>query len=87
MNNISIIRDSGFVDSLRDYSILVNGQEKLRIPQGEEGRFHLDPGEYFIQAKIDWCKTAKPKFEVKENETKSFLVERNLRGLKNFIAL
>jgi hypothetical protein len=87
MNNIRIIRDCGFADSLRDYIILIDGQEELRIAQGGEREFHLDPGVYFIQAKIDWCKTTKLDFEVKQNENKCFLVESNLRGTKNLLAL
>jgi len=46
-----------WVDRLRAYRILVDGQERGKIRRGESVVLEVDPGPHDVQVRIDWCRS------------------------------
>lgn len=87
MATIRIQRDKGWVDMIRRYKIFLNGEEKGSLKQGEDTELSVVPGNYEIFGKIDWCKTKRIQFAIKNNEEKrKFAIYSNLKGIKVFLA-
>jgi hypothetical protein len=47
-------RGKGYVDKVRAYKVLIDGQEVGRIKQDEEQSFPVTPGRHQLQLKLDW---------------------------------
>jgi hypothetical protein len=46
-----------WVDSLRAYEVIVNGEKRDEIREGEKKTIEVDPGRVEIFLKINWCKS------------------------------
>lgn len=55
MSTLKIERPSQFNNSMRDYTILVDGTPAGSIKDGETREISLSPGSHTVAAKIDWC--------------------------------
>ena len=86
MPTLKLVRDSGWADKLRAYKILLNGTEVCKINDGEELSFPIEPGQYAIKAKIDWCGSREVRFDVADQDV-VFDVESSMRGPALFGAL
>jgi len=47
-----------WVDRLRAYTLLVDGEARGRIGQGETLEIELAPGDHIVQMQIDWATSA-----------------------------
>jgi hypothetical protein len=47
-----------WVDRLRAYTLLVDGEARGRIGQGETLEIELVPGDHIVQMQIDWATSA-----------------------------
>ena|SRR5690554_1501883 len=72
MTKLRIERSSEWNNRARDFGLYVNGDKIGTISNGETKEFELKSGEYQLMAKIDWCQSQTLKFELLENETKTF---------------
>ena len=84
---ITINRDSGWADRIRDYNVCLNDIEIGRISNGETKTFEIEPGDHELRLKIDWCGSNTVQFSTAENQSLSFDCGSNLRGLNLFISI
>jgi hypothetical protein len=55
---IHIERDrGGYVDLLRAYEVVVNGEVRAKLRPGDKAAIEIDPGVAEIFMKIDWCRS------------------------------
>ena len=87
MTSVTIARDAGYADSVRQYSILLDGQVLGEIGEAEVKTFVIEPGEHRLVAKIDGCGSRTIKFTASPNDDLTFIVESNVRGAKAALAL
>ena len=80
---IILTRDSGCVDLLRSYTVLLDGKAVGSVRNG--GRIELDavPGHHTLRMKIDWCGSESVEFEYL-GEPLHFECGSNLRGWRVF---
>lgn len=76
---IKIKRDSGFVDKIRAYKIVLDGDVVGKIMEGEHIEIDVAPGNHQVYLKIDWCKSNTVEFEVSETML-DFECGSSLRG-------
>ncbi|MFA9559479.1 hypothetical protein ACERII_19395 [Evansella sp. AB-rgal1] len=69
---IEIKREAGWVDKLREYKVMLNENEIGTIGSNDCFEYSLDPGLHKLYLKIDWCRSEKLEFELKDNETLRF---------------
>lgn len=68
MPSVKFTRSNEFVNKLRNYCIYLNGKEMLRLANQETKEVTLEPGDYRIKAKIDWCSSKELQIRVSEHE-------------------
>lgn len=78
MATIRIKRTNEYSNLLRDYKILIDGQQVGTIANGETKDFSTTVGQHTVTAKIDWCSSPDVSVDVKENQT----IALNVCGLK-----
>ncbi|MES2780028.1 MAG: hypothetical protein V4651_09060 [Bacteroidota bacterium] len=54
MATLTINRAHQFINRLRNYRVLVNGQEMIQLGYNEQKTLTLSAGTYIIRAKVDW---------------------------------
>ena len=61
MSTLQISRYKGYVDRLRDYTVICDGEPLGKIANGESKTFEVEPStngqEKEIYLKIDWCRS------------------------------
>ncbi|WP_223070432.1 hypothetical protein [Paenibacillus caui] len=85
MNSQSLLelkRLSQFVNKLRDFKIIINDSEVGIIKDGDIKEISLEPSEYEIYLKIDWCRSNKYRFTISENEKIKLECGSLLTGLR-----
>ncbi|MDQ0230184.1 hypothetical protein [Metabacillus malikii] len=83
---INIQREASWSDKFRSYKVIVNEEEVGTIRQKETFQYPLKPGIHTLYLKIDWCRSEKFEFEIKEDETLNFQCG-GLNGYQAFINL
>lgn len=84
---ITISRDSGYADRLRDYRVLVDRIEEAGIGNGETKTLEVSPGEHELLLKIDWCRSNAVRFEISEDQTVKFSCGSSLRRSRPGLAI
>lgn len=79
--SLVIVRAGGFVDAIRRYAVLVDGQQAALIANGETKTIPLEPGMHTVKLKIDWCGSNEVTFQLAAGETASFQCGPNLEGV------
>lgn len=79
MGKLTISRDSGWADCFRSYRILIDGKEVALIRDGETFTREMEPGEYEVEARIDWCSSRRLRVTVPAEECK-LILRSALRG-------
>ena len=87
MTNLIVVRDSGYADRLRAYTIVLDGVVIGTIRNGETKTFPIVPGPHSISLKIDWCGSKPVRFAAADGDSVAFDAKSNLRGLKIMSAL
>ena len=67
-----------WLDVLRGYRVVVDGQDLGRVDNGEEKSFLVAAGSHRVQVRIDW--TGSPTLEVHVDPGAAVVVEVRLRG-------
>ena len=65
-------RTKAYVDKVRAYRILLDGQEIGRIKEGTEEKLMIPSGSHELQLKIDWSMSPPAHFDAAEGETVTF---------------
>ena len=81
---IRIKRDTGYVDRLRAYKVVLDGNVIGEIRNGQQVEFDVAPGKH--QLKIDWCHSNIVNFEMNQDSVQ-FECGSNLRGFKVLLAI
>ncbi len=56
MSSITVCRNkSRWQDRARDYHVLVDGEMRASVANGESCTLPVTPGNHTVQMKIDWC--------------------------------
>ncbi len=85
---INLSRDSGWLDYMVKYCVIINGDIIAKICNGEQKTFSVEPGIIEIQLCYYrfWCSN-KIQYSIHENERLNLKCKCNLRGWKIFVAL
>jgi hypothetical protein len=84
---ISISRDRGYADRLRDYRVLLDGTEIGRLGNGAAKTFEIPAGQHQLMIKVDWGRSNIVAFDAGESQSARFLCGSNLRGWRIVLAL
>jgi hypothetical protein len=84
---LTISRDSGWADRLRDYRVLVDGIGVAGIGNGETKSIGVRPGKHVLSMEIDWCRSNAVTFEISEDQAIRFLCGSSLRGARVVLAV
>jgi hypothetical protein len=84
---LKVVRECGYVDRLRAYQVVLDGQKIAGIRDGETKEIPVSAGEHLLSLKIDWCGSKTIKFLVADGDTATFYAKSNLGGAKVFLAL
>lgn len=55
MPTLTIQRDRGWADKIRNYRIILDGIEIGQLEEGGKLHEHITEGSHLIEARIDWC--------------------------------
>lgn len=83
MAKIIINRTTEFSNLIRAIEIYLGNEKIGTIKDGESKEFEVEPGEYKLRAKIDWCGSNKINFTIEKDEVRRY----NLSGTNPFLAL
>ncbi|WP_277674445.1 hypothetical protein [Piscibacillus halophilus] len=81
---IKIIRETSWTDRFREYKVILNETEIGFISAGETFEYPLNQGRHTLYLKVDWCRSEKIDFEVRDNEILEFQCGA-LNGFKSLI--
>jgi hypothetical protein len=84
---LKIVRDSGYADRLRAYTVVLDGQEAGKVGNGETVELPISAGQHSLSLKIDWCGSNTIAFTALEDDVITFDARSNLRGPRIFAAL
>src|SRR5258708_30775305 len=84
---VSISRDAGYADRLRDYRVVCDGVEIGRIANGASGTFEVAPGTHRLVLLVDWCSSNEVSFTIADGETLSLSCGSSLRGFRLLLAI
>lgn len=84
---ISVSRDSGYADRLRDYRVLLDGAEIGRLGNGAAKTFEIPSGPHLLMIKVDWGRSNIVAFDVGESQIARFLCGSILRGWRLVLAI
>lgn len=74
MATIKIQRTSEYINSMRDYQILIDGQKVGGVANGDTRFFEIAEGKHKIFSKIGWCRSPEIAIDLNDNETMSLKV-------------
>jgi hypothetical protein len=77
---ITVKRDSGYADSLRQYDILIDDVVSQHVSNGRAAILEVPEGQHTIQCKIDWMLTEKIPFNAQPQNDYVFEGRNSLRG-------
>jgi hypothetical protein len=80
-------RTSAFTDSLRRYTIEVDGTATGKIGSGEQIDIAVDPGPRTVRLKIDWCSSNTIRVEARGGETVDLDCGTALAGWRIILAV
>jgi hypothetical protein len=79
MASIRIKRRSGFADSLRAYTVVLDGQEVGKLRADKEIVIDTTAGKHTLEMQIDWCSSKPVSFSLAEGESKAFECGNNTK--------
>lgn len=80
-----VIHRNSLLDNLRSYNVVIDGDYCGKIKCGETKQFDLKEGEHTLCLKIDWCRSPKINFSLKDDETVFFDCGNYASGWKHFL--
>jgi hypothetical protein len=86
-STISVSRDSGYADRVRDYRVVLDGTEIGRIGNGGQKSIEVAAGHHQLMMKVDWCRSDIVSFEIGQDQTAQFQCGSSLRGWRLILTL
>jgi hypothetical protein len=86
MARLLISRPRQYVDILRRYVILVDGERVAKIRRGQTSELELPSGRHRITSRIDWCRSNAIEIEAESDGVHRLEVGSNLRGRRLLLA-
>lgn len=83
---ITITRESGYADKLRNYKIIIDGKVIGEIGDGQTKTFDVNKGSHTLSLGADWAKSNEITFDFSDKEVR-FKCENALKGLRILIAI
>jgi hypothetical protein len=71
----------GYTDRARAYKLLVDGEERGTIKQGEGVEVEVQPGAHRVQMKIDWARSPELTVDLGEGDRAEFFCAPNASAL------
>jgi hypothetical protein len=71
----------GYTDRARAYKVLVDGEERGTVKQGQGVEAEVDPGAHQVQMKIDWASSPTLDVELADGERAEFVCAPNASPL------
>lgn len=70
MSQIVVQRiESRWQDRMRDYRIVVNDREAVRVGNGSSAVFAVEPGRHTVHLALDWCRSRPLEVDVGPGQT------------------
>jgi hypothetical protein len=79
MATLTLRRDKGWADKIREYRILIDGAEVGRLGENDVLHHELSDGPHLIEARVDWCGSQPLRLEAASGDS-DILVRSALRG-------
>lgn len=79
MSKIILNRKSEWVNRARGYKVLIDGEEKGAIKNGNSDEFMVPAGSHTVECKLSWCKSNIYNITVTEGEVKYLHVKSGMR--------
>ena len=83
---ITISRDEGYTDSLRAYSIVLDGRVTGYIWQGQTVELNVPPGNHTLALRIDWGRSNIVRFDMGDGRI-DFKCGSSLRGMRVYLTI
>ena len=83
---IKIKRDSGYVDRLRAYKVILDEKVIGEIKNGQEITLEIPKGSHQLYLKIDWCRSNIINFDINDDNVE-FECGSSLRGIRIFLTI
>jgi len=71
----------GYTDRARAYKVLVDGEKRGAVKQGEGVEIEVDPGPHRVQMKVDWAGSPTLEVNLAEGERAEFVCAPNASPL------
>ena len=71
---IKIQRTNDYMNLMRDYRLLIDGQKIGSIGNAQTKEFEIPAGRHSLIAKIDWCSSQELSFEIDKDDSNTLLV-------------
>jgi hypothetical protein len=71
----------GYTDRARAYKVLVDGEERGTVKQGEGVEIEVEPGSHEVQMRIDWAGSRTLEVDLTEGERAEFVCAPNANPL------
>jgi len=84
---LEITRELGFADLLRQYRVFLDDKQIGLLKRGETQVFSIEPGQYRLQLRIDWCRSNPLHIRIEDNQKLTFCCGSRIRGMLVFLAL
>lgn len=75
VGTVTITRGGGYFDWLRAYRLLIDGQQWALIRVRESVSLELPPGQYSLEARIDWCRSEVLHIDIRELQMTTIAVQ------------
>src|SRR6516164_1119200 len=87
MPTLRLVRDSGYVDYLRVYAVLLDGTTILELRNAQTQDVPVSTAEHSLSVRIDWCGSKPIRFAATDGETVIIHVTSSLRGWRILLVL
>ena len=81
---ILLTRPKEYVNRLRSFTILIDGNKVTTIPSGGSQELWIEPGHHILSAKVNWCSSRDYPFQSEPGKT-TYLRVKN--GMKYYLPL
>ncbi len=78
-SRIVLRRSSEWINRLRSFKVIIDGQQLGSIANGATSDFRLSPGKHLVQCKVDWCGSRAFEVDLKEGENAYLLVKNGMK--------
>jgi hypothetical protein len=79
MASVTVKRGGGYIDAIRAYKIVLDGQVVGAVSRNGELTVQAPAGPHEIHAAVDWCSSNRVTFSLADSEAKTFECGNNTK--------